>query len=94
MALQPRGRPFHHRDRAPCPLAPLSQRRQLADPRSAWRCLRQGVEEAKQLGIFYGEVFKATGSKLRIMPSPFYRTCLTAQPLAEALGQQVCVNLP
>jgi broad specificity phosphatase PhoE len=50
-----------------------------------------GMEEATQLGAFYGEVFKATGSILRIMPSPFLRTCQTCRPLFEALGDQARV---
>ena len=29
----------------------------------------QGIEEAEQLGVFYSQVFKATGSKVRISKS-------------------------
>ena len=50
-----------------------------------------GIEEARELGRFYAQVFKATGSKLLIMPSPFFRTCQTCQPLAKNLGQQAKV---
>ena len=77
----------------------------------------QGIEEAERLGSFYSQVFKATGTRLRIsehrnpaspalctrltpnvmgrvctaVPSPFYRTCQTCQPLAKAMGPQARV---
>jgi hypothetical protein len=44
------------------------------------------LREARQLAEFYAPVFRRTGRRLRIMPSPFLRTCQTCQPLAEAMG--------
>lgn len=49
-------------------------------------CAAQGLREARQLAEFYAPVFRRTGRRLRIMPSPFLRTCQTCQPLAEAMG--------
>eukprot|EP01052_Picozoa_sp_SAG31_P028334 SAG31_NODE_2726_length_5182_cov_1.523903_1_plen_216_part_00 len=36
------------------------------------------------------QIFKKTGRRLLVMPSPFLRTCQTAWPLAQAMGPELC----